>query len=191
MEGVRFMRIINVAKTGMLLLCILLTLPILTGCANELLENQELVQIAQEWESVIQNENCDIAKIRMTSLVAQSPYSSELSSAQNIILEDEGRIDAMIDILSNQQVVWDSMPKAVDDFFSYQETRYGKREIVLEFYDVEDRYLLRFCVFEDGFCEVYWDVDLISDTQVNLKKSACAVASQDLYRSLEAFLNVK
>ena len=77
MEGVRFMRIFNVAKTGMLLLCILLTLPMLIGCANELLENQELVQIAQEWESVIQNENCDIAKIRITSLVVQSPYSSE------------------------------------------------------------------------------------------------------------------
>ena len=56
------MRKLNAARIGVLLLCILLTLPMLTGCANELLEQEQneqelLEQIEDKWEAIIKNEN--------------------------------------------------------------------------------------------------------------------------------------
>ena len=80
------MRKLNVAKIGVLLLCILLALPMLTGCANELREQkdeeenkqEQLEQIKRKWNEVIHNETNDVKKSRFLymkrSLITAAKY---------------------------------------------------------------------------------------------------------------------
>lgn len=177
------MKLLGTSKIAILALTMVLLLFMLAGCAD----NNELLEIKKEWESVIQTENSDIAEIAISSHVIEPLYSSTFQSVSIMILEKE-QIDLVISILSEQQMDWKNMPKTVDEHSEYQQTRYGKREIVVELFDKEKAYLMRICIFEDGICEVYWDSDIVSDTHVKWKKGSYAVVSKNVYESLDTLI---
>ncbi len=164
---------------------------LLTGYVNDLREKQELKQIEREWEKVVQNENSDIAKIIImdSHSLYDILYSSTIQPTRYETLTDEKQIDSVIDILSGYQMTWENIPKTVDEFSSYWESRRGKDGINIVLFDTENRCFIRLLVYEDGICEVDWDAEIVSDTHVKWHKSACAPASETLYQSLEALLD--
>ena len=178
------MRILNVAKIGVLLLCILLTLPTLTGCANELLENQELVQIEQEWESVIQNENCDIARIVIWSGEVQPVYSSTRKPSQQLSLNEKEQIDAVIYILSQPDVIWEHSHMDSEELRSFYKSRYGMQEMEFLFLDSDGQEFLRIELFEDNACFVYSQPEIISEGDVRWHKTHRMILSEDIFHSL-------
>ena len=101
---------------------------LLTGYVNDLREKQELKQIEREWEKVVQNENSDIAKIIIMDSHSfyDILYSSTIQPTRYETLTDEKQIDSVIDILSGYQMTWENIPKTVDEFSSYWESRRGK-----------------------------------------------------------------
>ena len=92
-------------------------------------------------------------------------------------------------MLSDYQMTWEKMPETVDELSSYRESRAWKNGIIIEFFDTENGCIIILYIYEDGICEVDWDAEIVSDTHIKWKKSACAVVSETLYQSLDTLLN--
>lgn len=148
------MRIFNVEKIRGVLLCIILVLPLLTGCANECLENQELVQIEQKWEAVMQNKNNYVAKIEIASYVTHSLWSSEVSVIKYQSIEDPDDISSLIDLLKQQNVVFESIPGDIDGLTTHLETRKDLKTIQLLFLDSEGMIITGMCIYEDNNADI-------------------------------------
>ena len=92
---------------------------------NEFRKTQELKQIEQQWESTVQNENGELAKIVIVSGVVQPVYSSTIQPSHNINLDEKEQIDAVIKILSEPDVIWEHPPKDSEESTSLYESHYG------------------------------------------------------------------
>ena len=186
------MRIFNVAKIGVLLLCILLVLPMMTGCANELREQknddeikqEQLEQIEQEWESVIQYENSDIAKIEIVSHVFQSPYSSTIQPSHVVTLVDKKQIDTVINALSNPDVSWKHAPNDSEELGSFYESHYGQQEIEVRFWNSNDQVLLKLNIYEDNTSFICSQPEVISENHVKWHGKYWMIFPEDMFQSL-------
>ena len=178
------MRIYNVAKIGVLLLCILLVLPLMTGCADDLVEKLELVQIKREWESIIQKENSDIAKIVIISGEVQPVYSSTFQSYHTMTLDEKEQIDAVIKILSEPDVSWEYSSNESEESTSFYESHYGMQEMEFCFFDSDGQAFLKINIYENNECCIYAQPEIISESHVRWHGYYRMIFSEDIYQSL-------
>ena len=156
----------------------------LTGYVNELRENQELVQIEKEWESVIQNENSDIAQIVIKSGEVQPVYSSTFQSYHTMTLDKKEQIDAVIHILSEPDVIWEHPPKDSEESTSLYESHYGMQEMVVCFFDSDGQALLKINIYEDNACCIHAQPEIVSESRVRWHGSCRMIFSEDIFQSL-------
>lgn len=156
----------------------------LSGYVNELRENQKLVQIEKEWESVIQNENSDIAQIVIKSGEVQPVYSSTLKPWHTITLDEKEQIDAVIEILSKPDVIWEHPPKDSKELSSFYESRYGMQEVELLLLDSDGQEFLRITVYEDNACFILSHPEIISESHARWHGSYRMVLSEDIFQPL-------
>ena len=156
----------------------------LTGYVNELRENQELVQIEKEWESVIQNENSDIAQIVIKSGEVQPVYSGTFQSYHTMTLDKKEQIDAVIEILSKPDVIWEHPPKDLQESISFDRSRYGMQAVELLLLDSDGQVFLRITVYEDNACFILSQPEIISESRVRWHGSCRMILSEDIFQSL-------
>ena len=160
------MRIFNVAKIGVLLLCILLTLPMLTGCANELLEQkddavikqEQLEQVEDKWDAVIENKDDYVAKIEISVYITQSMTSSTGMITQDITIDDSNIIDSLLSVLAMPEIEYEPFPSDVeqlDQYIDYVNSRAGKETVAISFFDKDGQKILRLLVYEDYLGSMY------------------------------------
>ena len=155
----------------------------LTGYVNELRENQEFVQIEKEWESVIQNENSDIAQIVINSGEVQS-VDSTLTPWHSMTLDEKEQIDAVIEILSKPDVIWEHPPKDLQESKSFDRSRYGMQAVVLGLLDSDGQVFLRITVYEDNACFILSQPEIISESHVRWHGSYRMILSEDVFQPL-------
>ena len=169
------MRIFNVAKIGVLLLCILLTLPMMTGCANDVpiiptlngcagallepdetkWEKQELLeQVEKKWYAVITNEENLVAKVKITSYIPQPP-TIEFQPSQSEMYDDVEQINMIVDLLNDTELEFQNLPSDQESFDAHVSSQYGKETYAIGFYDSQDQKILRLKVNEDNVAEIY------------------------------------
>ena len=157
----------------------------LTGYVNELRENQELVQIEKEWESVIQNENSDIAQIVIKSGEVQSvATSSTLNPWHSMTLDEKEQIDAVIEILSKPDVIWEHPPKDLQESISFDRSRYGMQAAELLLLDSDGQVFLRITVYEDNACFILSQPEIISESHVRWHGSYRMILSEEVFQPL-------
>lgn len=157
------MRIFNVAKIGVLLLCILLVLPMMTGCANELREQkddaeikqEQLEQIEQEWGAVMKNENDYVTKIEIRSYTHQPPTVVDIQPSQEKTCTDVDQIAEIIDLFESQEHSFENLPENEESFEAYSTSKYGKKVYAIVFFDSQDQKIMRITIYEDNNVEVY------------------------------------
>ncbi len=151
------MRKLNVAKIGVLLLCILLALPMLTGCANELREQkdeeenkqEQLEQIKRKWNEVIHNKTNDVKKIEISVYEEKPNYSSQIQTTTIVEIEDAEQIASIIGILSSHEAtIENSQGEQGDD--TYPNSRTGMEVIAIAFYGDQEQRKLKLKLYEDS-----------------------------------------
>lgn len=151
------MRIFNVAKIGVLLLCILLTLPMLTGCANE--EKKESPEkqsvMEDEWRALISSEQSCVSKIEIGAYVAQPIHSSTAVIVQDIEVNDADHIHMMFDILEQRDVNFYDHAEYIEDYAAYLNSKAGMEVIRISFFDTENQGIIRVKVYADNTGEIY------------------------------------
>ena len=156
-----------------------------TGWLKELRENWELVQIEKEWESVVQNKNSDIAKIVIKSGEVQSvATSSTLNPWHSMTLDEKEQIDAVIEILSKPDVIWEHPPKDLQESISFDRSRYGMQAVKLLLLDSDGQEFLRITVYEDNACFILSQPEIISESHVRWHGRYRMVLSEDIFHSL-------
>lgn len=157
MKGVRFLRIYNVAKIGVLLLCILLTLPMLTGCANE--EKKEPTEkqsvIDDEWRTLIGSEQTCVSKIEIGAYVAQPIHSSTAVIVQDIEVNDDDHIHMLLDILEQRDINFYDHTDYIEDFSVYRNSKAGMEVIQITFFDSENQGMIRVNVYADNSGDIF------------------------------------
>ena len=149
------MRKLNAARIGALLLCILLTLPMLTGCANELLEHDEMLLNEEEWIAVMKNENNFVYEIEMYVYVQKPLHSSTLSVVQEATIVDQQKIDNIITIIAESDAEYEALENSIDDFMADVNDRTEMEAISISFVDIGLQHILRLCIYEDGYATVH------------------------------------
>ena len=155
-----------------------------TGWVKELRENWELVQIEKEWESIIQKENSDIAKIVINSGEVQPVYSSTLKPWHTITLDEKEQIDAVIEILSKPDVIWEHPPKDLQESISFNRSRYGMQALDLLLLDSDGQEFLRITVYEDNACFILSQPEIISESHVRWHGSYRMILSEEVFQPL-------
>ena len=150
MKGVRFLRSYNVAKIGVLLLCILLVLPMMAGCANELREQDKEVPIEQRWDAVMQNKDGYVSKIVIVSSVFYPFWSSDVSVLRDRSMENSEEIDQLIGTFCKQEVTFGSMPGEMDGIRAYMESKDSQECMEVLFLDKQENIILGVCIYEDN-----------------------------------------
>lgn len=156
-----------------------------TGWVKELRENWELVQIEKEWESIIQKENSDIAKIVIISGEHQMPYSSTLKPMRAVTIDDEEQIDSVINILSEHDVTWEQMPKGREENKAFINSRIGKQMITFYFFDSNDGIFMKLDVYEDNVCTISSDLEITSQTSMTWHRSCRVNFTNEVFSSLD------
>jgi len=160
------LRIFNVAKIGVLLLCILLVIPMMTGCANESFEQVDtevdeqelLVQVEKKWNAVIENIDGYVAKIEIAAYVSQSMASSFGVITQDITIEDSNVIDSLLAVFDMPEMKYEPFPSDVeqlDQYIKYMNSRAGKETISISFFDKDGQRILRLLMYEDNLGSLY------------------------------------
>ena len=144
------MRIFNVAKIGVLLLCILLTLPMLTGCANELRDNAKEASIEERWDAVMQNKDEYVSKIVIVSSVFYPYWSSEVSILSDRSIENTEEVHQVIEMFSHQEVSFDKLPDEMDGIHAYLESKDSQKYMQILFLDKQENIILGVCIYEDN-----------------------------------------
>ena len=149
------MRFFNVAKIGVLSLCILLALPMLTGCANELLKNNDMISIDENWMAVMRNEDNFVYEIDMSVYVQKPLHSSTLSIVQEITIVDQQKIDNIITIIAESDAEYEALENSIDDYMADLNDRMETEVISISFFDIGLQRILRLCIYEDGYATVH------------------------------------
>lgn len=157
---------------------------LLTGYVNDLREKQELKQIEREWESIIQKENRDIAKIVIKSGEVQSVYSSTIQPWHSMTLDEKEQIDAVINILSQPDVIWEHPSKDSEELRSFYDSRYGMQAVELMLWNSDGQEFLRIEVYEDNACCVSSQPEIISASHVRWHGNYRMIISEDIFQSL-------
>jgi len=144
------LRIYNVAKIGVLLLCILLVLPMMAGCANELREQDKEVSIEQRWDAVMQNKDGYVSKIVIVSSVFYPFWSSDVSVLRDRSMENSEEIDQLIGTFRKQEVTFGSMPGEMDGIRAYMESKDSQECMEVLFLDKQENIILGVCIYEDN-----------------------------------------
>lgn len=190
------MRMFNVAKAGVLLLCILLALCALCGCANgdeTVISKEELKEIEQNWDGVINNETGHITKIELRAYEVQPSYSSTIKPSRGLTVENESSINALLNALDCKKTKWKSMQLQSPEYKEYLNNTYGKQEISLLLYDSQNQLYMRIIVLEDNTGEIYYEPKPLSGTNGYLwDKYYFVTFSDNVYDALETvFLNLE
>ena len=151
------MRKLNVAKIGALLLCILLALPMLTGCANEEKKGSPEKQsvMEDEWRDLIGSEQIRVSKIEIGAYVAQPIHSSTAVIVQDIEVNDADHIHMMFDILEQRDVNFYDHAEYIEDYAAYLNSKAGMEVIRISFFDTENQGIIRVKVYADNTGEIY------------------------------------
>ena len=151
------MRKLNVAKIGVLLLCILLTLPMLTGCADEEKKGSPEKQSVMEdkWRDLLGSEQISVSKIEIGAYVAQPIHSSTAVIVQDIEVNDADHIHMMFDILEQRDVNFYDHAEYIEDYAAYLNSKAGMEVIRISFFDTENQGIIRVKVYADNTGEIY------------------------------------
>ena len=151
------MRKLNVAKIGALLLCILLALPMLTGCANEEKKGSPEKQsvMEDEWRDLIGSEQIRVSKIEIGAYVAQPIHSSTAVIVQDIEVNDADHIHMMFDILEQRDVNLYDHTDYIEDYSAYRNSQAGKQMIQITFFDSENQGMIRVNVYADNSGDIF------------------------------------
>lgn len=151
------MRKLNVAKIGVLLLCILLALPMLTGCADEEKkgspEKQSVMQ--DKWRDLLGSEQISVSKIEIGAYVAQPIHSSTAVIVQDIEVNDADHIHMMFDILEQRDVNFYDHAEYIEDYAAYLNSKAGMQMIQITFFDSENQGMIRVNVYADNSGDIF------------------------------------
>jgi hypothetical protein len=154
---VSVLRIFNVAKIGVLLLCILLTLPMLTGCANEEKKGSPEKQsvMEDEWRALIGSEQSCVSKIEIGAYVAQPVLSSTAVIVQDIEVNDANYIHMLLGILERRDVNFYDHNDYIEDFSAYRNSKAGMEMIQITLFDSENQGMIRVNVYADNSGDIF------------------------------------
>ena len=133
-----------------LLLCILLTLPMLTGCANELRDHAKEASIEERWDAVMQNKDEYVSKIVIVSSVFYPYWSSEVSILSDRSIENTEEVHQVIEMFRHQEVSFDKLPDEMDGIHAYLESKDSQKYMQILFLDKQENIILGVCIYEDN-----------------------------------------
>ena len=149
------MRTLNIAKIGLLLLCVLLTLTMLTGCANEQNASAEISEMKEEWNALVSKEQTHVAKIEIGTYVSQPVTSSTAVIVQDIEVIDDNHIHMLLDILEQRDVSFYDHTGYIEDFAVYRNSKADMEVVQITFFDSENQGMIRVYVYADNTGEIY------------------------------------
>jgi hypothetical protein len=178
----------NVAKAGVLLLCILLALCALCGCANGAKSDasaQEFTAIHEKWEKVIHNDKGYVARIDIGSYVSQPIHSSTATVLNDVTIEQKEQFDSLLEILSNQTVEFKAVPTDLDTYMSYINSKAGKQMVSISFFDSNEQKILKINVYEDSTADIFEPA--INPEEEEVWRCTChAVFNEQIYETIKA-----
>ena len=151
-------------RTAAFLLSLLLFIPLITGCANEPVQNPETLEtepgelhdIQQKWISIVQNETQNVGKISMIVHTVKRPEDSQLSLVKEVLIDDTAKISELLALFDTQEVECETVK--FHDFSkidSYYADMMGKGVANLTLIDALGQDTLLLVVYENGTCELY------------------------------------
>lgn len=149
------MRKFNVAIIGGLLLCILLVISMLTGCANEEKTSEELSAIEKEWLILTDKDQTRVSKIEIGAYVTQNTHSSVAVVVQNIEVSGAERINLLLDILKQRDISFYDPDDYIVDDADYSNSKAGMKTIQIEFLDSDNQEIMKLNIYADNTGKIY------------------------------------
>lgn len=187
------MRASIIAKIGSLMLSAMLALSTLTGCANELREQndeeenkqEQLEQIEQKWDMAMENDAGYVAKIEIASYTSQHMLSSTAIVLESKSIENDSQIALIIDLLSEQNISFEEIPRDMEGLTAYKNSKAGMKTLQLDFLDINGQQIIGVELYEDDSMEI-WHTEFDSDGSKSQVFTHFANLSTPIFSTVES-----
>lgn len=142
------MRTSDTAKIGALLLCMILVIPMLTGCANELLQKNEEQVLMEAWQEALDQGGDLFTQIRV-QYVNVNP-GEDSYPVETVTITDEATVREVLDVFALSNITWESAETDDSSIDAYTSAISGKDRLSVTFFDAQGNKLKKFTVAENN-----------------------------------------
>ena len=142
------MRTSDAARIGALLLCMILAISMLTGCANRLLQKSEEQVLMEAWQEVLNDGENLVYQIEIKYVDAEPGKGSY--PVETVMITDSETVKEVRDVFALSNITWESAETDDSSIDAYTSAVSGKDRLSVTFLDAQGNKLKKFTVAENN-----------------------------------------